>query len=163
MIVKISKLLIILVFLFSDAVFAEDLVDEIDSGLREPLFIDLVRPIDSKKGQLEVNTLCHKNNSSKTSCAPEVEYVVADGFGVEPELPLDYNGKAESVKTTFQKRIDYNIISSRYSHAIQVIGEKNLQGHKDLFTVFYISGYNKKDISLVMLNGIKKKKNIQYC
>jgi len=138
----------------SGNVFAIDSVDEIDSGLHEPLFIDLVRPIDSKKGQLEVNSLCY--GKSKIACSPEIEYVVEDGLGLELELPINYSGQVESIKTAVQKRLNSDYISKRYDHGFQVVGEKNLHGHGSSLTLFYISGYNKRDISLVMLNGFKK-------
>jgi hypothetical protein len=137
-----------------DDAFALDSIDEIDSGMHEPLFIDLVRPIDSKKGQLEVNSLCY--GKSKIACSPEIEYVVEDGLGFELELPINYNGQLESIKTAVQKRLNSDYISKRYDHGFQVIGEKNLHGNGSSLTLFYISGYNKRDISLVMLNGFKK-------
>jgi hypothetical protein len=150
-----SKLLLfLLAFFVVDNVFAADTINEIDSGLHEPLFVDLARPIDSKKGQLEVNSLCY--GKSKVACAPEIEYVVEDGLGLELELPINHNGQLESVKTAVQKRLNSDQISKRYDHGFQVIGEKNLRGHGSSLTLFYISGYNKGDISLVTLNGFKK-------
>jgi len=137
-----------------DTALALDSIDEIDSGLHEPLFVDLVRPINSKKGQLEVNSLCY--GKSKIACSPEIEYVVADGLGFELELPINYDGKLESIKTAMQKRLNSDYISKHYDHGFQVIGEKNLHDNDSSLTLFYISGYNKKDISLVMLNGFKK-------
>lgn len=151
---------------FSNNSFAAnfDAVDEIDSGLHEPLFIDLVRPINSKKGQFEVNSLCYAaaKSDSKVACSPEVEYAIADGLGIELELPMDYNGKLKEIKTAVQKKLDSSSFSKRYEHGIQVIAEQHVQDRGNALTFYYIAGYNKRDVSLMLLNGLRRKSNGTY-
>jgi len=145
--------LFLLFLIFSLPTFAINTDDELDSGVHEPLFVDLVRPINSKKGQLEINSLCAK--SSKYHCSPELEYVIADGLGLELELPMDHNFQLESLKIAIQKKINFTF-NKNYDHAFQLINEKKLHHKKNSTTFYYVSGFNKNDYSFVMLNGFAK-------
>lgn len=127
-------------------------INELDIGLHEPLFIDLVRPIASQKGNLEMNALCYGKNG-KILCAPEIEYVISNGFAVEFEVPME-GIHAEALKFAVQKQINSHPFSKDYDHAIQVLTEKSLHNEPTYSALFYVSGYHNNNFSIVAMNGL---------
>ena len=74
--------------------------DELD--IPEPLVFDLVRPLGSPQGELEVNFFASRiNGQGQLSWSPEIEYVIADGYAVELELPHT-NGSLDEYKMALQ-------------------------------------------------------------
>jgi hypothetical protein len=70
----------------------------------EPLVFDLVRRINSQKGEMEVNSLFLQSGDSEVKnvyVAPEFEYAWADGKAVELEFPTE-DGKVRTLKAAFQ-------------------------------------------------------------
>lgn len=70
----------------------------------EPLLFDLVRRVNSQRGELEVNTLLTQKSAEELSAvylAPEIEYAFADGQALEVELPT-VDGKIKTFKTALQ-------------------------------------------------------------
>ena len=68
---------------------------------------DLVRRVNSDKGELEVNTLIIQHKQSEMSqlyTAPEIEYAFADGKAIEFELPI-VDGKIKTFKGAFQMQL----------------------------------------------------------
>jgi len=75
-----------------------------ESEIPEPLLFDLVRRINSDKGELEVNSLFVQTDASEIKglyVAPEIEYAFADGKAIELELPT-VDGKIKTFKTALQ-------------------------------------------------------------
>jgi hypothetical protein len=75
-----------------------------ESEIPEPLLFDLVRRINSDKGELEFNSLFIQTDASEMKgvyAAPEVEYAFADGKAIEIELPTA-DGKIKTFKTALQ-------------------------------------------------------------
>jgi hypothetical protein len=92
----------------------------------EPLMFDLVRGLGAHKGELEVNALVvhdFRAGRDKFYWNPEVEWIVADGIGVELELAMD-RGVVESTKLMTQ--ITFGTpLPGRYIHGAQIIGERS--------------------------------------
>lgn len=62
----------------------------------EPMVFDLVRPLGSPKGEVEVNSLFRQpTEGGKTEWAPEIEFTFADGYAFELELPAEGSQLAE--------------------------------------------------------------------
>ncbi len=106
----------------------------------EPMLFDLVRGLNSKAGEVEVNTLAvlrHRRGHSDIAWAPEVEWAFRDGMAVELELPMD-GRELEAIKGAFQASLP----SARrdFAHGVQLIGEYVLDGHLGLTTALYIFG-----------------------
>jgi hypothetical protein len=78
-----------------------------ESEIPEPLLFDLVRRINSDKGELEVNTLFVQTDASEMKgvyIAPEIEYAFSDGRAIELELPT-MDGKIKTFKTALQFKL----------------------------------------------------------
>jgi hypothetical protein len=89
----------------------------------EPLLFDLVRGLGAHKGELEVNALVRhdfKSGRDKFYWNPEVEWIVADGIGLELELAMD-RGHVEAVKLMTQVTFG-TPLPGRYIHGTQIIG-----------------------------------------
>ena len=141
-------------------------------GIPEPMLFDLIRPLDSKKGELEVNTLVHKSFDSKNTdrssdpfgsgattydkqkieWAPEIEYAIADGFAVEFELPME-GKKIEAYK--FATQYTFGEVGDSYIHGVQAIVEPNHDLQRYNTTLLYLGGYRFDDTfsTLFMLGG----------
>lgn len=73
----------------------------------EPMLFDLVRRINSDKGELEFNTLIVHDEASELKelkITPEIEFAYADGHAVELELST-VNGKLHAYKAAFQSEL----------------------------------------------------------
>ena len=71
----------------------------------EPLYFDLVRGLDSRKGDAEINVLSAFNTRKKSiNLAPEMEIAIRGGTAIEFELPTD-NFNVASYKFAFQQRL----------------------------------------------------------
>lgn len=150
-----TKLLLIFLLLSFQVHAKKKNIDELDTGLHEPLFIDLIRPINSVKGDLEVNTLCY-NQKGKVLCAPEVEYVIKDGLAIEFELPME-GVHIEAYKFAVQQRILRGGLSKDYDHAVQVVFEKARHAIGGTYSVlYYVAGWHRNNWSVVSMNGIAR-------
>lgn len=90
--------------LFVNHVLAYDSNYKTEAEIPEPLLFDLVRRVNSKKGELEVNTLFTHTSADQikgVEAAPEIEYAFADGMAIEFELPT-VNGKVKTFKSAAQ-------------------------------------------------------------
>lgn len=106
----------------------------------EPMVFDLVRGLDSKAGELEVNTLTvlrQHRGRTEILWAPELEWAFRDGMAIEVELPME-GRELEAIKTAFQAALP--IARRRMTHGVQVIGEYLLDGNEGLTTALYIFG-----------------------
>lgn len=94
---------------------------EID--IPEPMIFDLVRPLDSDKGDYEFNTLFVNSDYPRVDnwdISPEFEWVMFDGFGLELELPSTTSG-IHAYKGAFQYFFGEDQFSLQ--HGIQFIAE----------------------------------------
>jgi hypothetical protein len=141
-------------------------------GIPEPMLFDMIRPLDSKKGELEINTLAHKSyeakntkrsldpfgsgattrDNEKIEWAPEIEYAVSDGFALEFELPME-GSELEAYK--FGAQYTFGRVNESYIHGVQVLLEPNKDLEKYNTTVLYLGGYRFDETfsTLFMLGG----------
>lgn len=105
----------------------------------EPLTFDLVRALGAPKGELEVNVLAENNVSQdKLKWAPEVEYVLADGFAVEFELPAK-NGDITDYKFAVQGTLGYDVDAGMI-HGWQAIAIRNRDTGRYSADLLYLRG-----------------------
>lgn len=109
-----GKILGLILTLFSLCSFAET------TSFPEPMVFDLMRGLDAKKGEVEVNSLFFSENTDVINSSPEVEFAAADGLAFELELPIQ-NRQVEAYKFGTQ----YTIFTSpNFQIGIQGIYEK---------------------------------------
>ncbi|MEQ1836359.1 MAG: hypothetical protein ABL862_08000 [Candidatus Nitrotoga sp.] len=122
----------------------------------EPLLFDLVRPLGAKKGELEVNTLALKPLKGGTAeWAPEIEYVFADNYAFELELPFE-NSNFTNYKFALQGTLS-NPLTVGMIQGWQVIGEKNRGTGKYSADALYINGYRLSEVwSTLNMLGIRR-------
>lgn len=116
---------------------------ESEAEIPEPLVFDLVRRLNSHKGEYEFNTLFRYEGTARASgllYAPEFEYAFADGFAGELELPVA-DGKLDSIKVALQSKIG-TIEKGKLEKGVQAIYEQKIEGAE-------------KEISLLAINGFK--------
>jgi len=123
----------------------------------EPLMFDLVRGLGAHKGELEVNALVvhdFRAGRDKFYWNPEVEWIVADGVGLELELAMD-RGVVESTKLMTQ--ITFGTpLPGRYIHGAQVIGERSgIDDGYDLSVVYIGAQRFSPTWSLNFIQGAK--------
>jgi len=155
------------------ALFGSLLIEvQAGSSIPEPMVFDLIRPLDSKKGELEVNTLVSKSISSQNKkkrldpfgsgqttrdyeqleWAPEIEYAVADGFALEFELPTE-GTKLEAYK--FASQYTFGKVNESYIHGVQLIVEPDSDFKGYNTSLLYLGGYRFDETysTLFMLGG----------
>lgn len=102
---KMSSLFASLMMLFiSLSGYAYDSNYKKEAEIPEPLLFDLVRRVNSQKGELEINSLFVNPGASEfkgLEIAPEIEYAFSDGMAVEFELPTS-QGRSHSYKGALQ-------------------------------------------------------------
>lgn len=109
-------------------------------GIPEPLVFDLVRPLGSPKGELEVNFLASRvNGQGQLSWSPEIEYVFADGYAVELELPHT-NGALDEYKLALQGTAG-TLLQGSMIHGWQFITRKTHNGLPNYTDILYLNGW----------------------
>lgn len=104
----------------------------------EPMVFDLVRPLGTVKGELEINTLAQYAVNGEVDWAPEIEYAVRDGLAFELELPFE-NSRVQDYKVAAQGTLkDY---SNHFIHGWQVIGRYARTEKSYSADPLYIMGY----------------------
>jgi len=116
------------------------------SRIPEPLVFDLVRPLNARRGEVEVNSLFQQSLAGRgfrdrtLDWAPEIEWAFADGYAFEAELPME-GDRVRSYKFALQGRIQPPG-ASRLIHGWQVIGKSAAEGRRRLTTdALYLAGY----------------------
>jgi hypothetical protein len=112
----------------------------------EPLFFDLVRGLDSKKGDAEINVLSSLNPSNGTfSVAPEFEISIKDGTAIEFELPTQ----------------DLNLSGYKFGVQQRILNKKKLIGG---IQGFYETnkGLNEHEIYILPILGTKLSKKVSF-
>ncbi len=91
----------------------------------EPMFIDLVRPLNAKKGDIEINTLFtdYTKSSRELNWAPEIEFAIADGNSIEFEFPSQ-GDRHENYKVAYQRNLSESD-DSPYLNGLQIILESD--------------------------------------
>lgn len=118
----------------NDAVLSSE-----ELGIPEPLVFDLVRPLGSPKGELEVNTLITRSSQTgEFAWAPEIEYAFADGYAVEFELPFQ-NSSLEEYKFGLQGTFG-ELLKGRMIHGWQALGRYGRQENVYSADILYLNG-----------------------
>jgi hypothetical protein len=117
----------------------------------EPMVFDMVRPMHARKGELEANVLgvvpLHRRRT-EVDWAPEIEYAIADGFGIEFEFPfLDDN--LEALKFAVQYTFDVGL-DNRLIHGYHGIYEYIFDGELSEMTSLYLVGMRFNEVWSVM-------------
>ncbi len=104
----------------------------------EPMFIDLVRSLDSVKGESEFNSLFadYSSDSKNLKWAPEVEYAFDNGKAIEFEFP-GQGGNLKNYKIAYQKNIT-SIKNENCLQGFQLIYESNKKFNQSESTVYHI-------------------------
>lgn len=125
-------------------------------GIPEPLVFDLVRPLGSPKGEIELNLFANHNSyDNSLSWSPEIEYVFADGYGVELELPYN-NSKLQEYKVAFQGTFG-TLMQGKMIHGWQLIARKGLNEQINSSDLLYLNGVRiSKKFSTMNMIGIRK-------
>lgn len=123
----------------------------------EPMLFDMVRPMNARKGELEMNVLgivpLHARRA-ELDWAPEIEYAIADGVAVEFEFPfLDQN--LEALKFAVQYTFDVGL-NNRLIHGYHGIYEYVFDGQLSELTSLYMVGLQLNEIwSVVGMFGFR--------
>lgn len=125
-------------------------------NIPEPLLFDLVRPLGAIKGEMEVNALAQPSLEGGTlQWAPEIEYVFADGYAFELELPSE-NSNLAHYKLTLQGTFNNPPVTNMI-HGWQLISKKSRDTGKYAADALYINGYRfSKAWSTLNMLGIKR-------
>nr|WP_140393733.1 hypothetical protein [Nitrospira cf. moscoviensis SBR1015] len=126
----------------------------------EPMVFDLMRPLGAKRGEGEVNVLGKIPLRRKSRAvdgapdplgfvrrspdtqgfewAPEIEYAIHDGLGIEFELPME-NERVEALKAGGQATFGTGF-HHRFIHGTQVIVQYDLDPRVWTTTFLYLAG-----------------------
>lgn len=130
------------------------------SGQRipEPMVFDLVRPLDAKKGELEVNTLFQlplRREARSLAWAPEIEYAFADGQAIELEFPIE-GGRLTDLKLAVQGRLGVSG-DERIIHGWQFIAKARREGGDPSFDALHMFGYRFNERwSVFSMQGVRR-------
>lgn len=126
----------------------------------EPLFVDLVRSLDAKKGEFEFNSLFvdYSKEPNQLKWAPEVEYTFADGQSIEFEFPSQ-STKLKNYKIAYQ--LNLSPLSTENSlHGLQVILESDRKVTESESTIYHIFAHRfSHKVSLLNVMGLKVNNN----
>ncbi|MBK9165953.1 MAG: hypothetical protein IPM24_00645 [Bryobacterales bacterium] len=122
----------------------------------EPMVFDLVRPLGARERELEINSLgvLPLTRRRTLNWAPEVEYTLFDGFGVEFELPAE-NTRVTHYKMAVQGTLN-TWTAKKFIHGWQGIGEIGRDGEPWSAVGLYLTGYRfNRRWSLLSMHGLK--------
>ncbi|WPU65316.1 hypothetical protein [Peredibacter starrii] len=133
----------ILLILFSFSAFAET------TSFPEPMVYDLMRSLDAKKGETEINSLILANGQM----SPEVEYAFKDGWSFELETPIE-KGEIQALKWgsqyTFYQRENELLMG------VQGIFEDQLHKPRNDYSLTLVVDYKlSESFSLVGISGMR--------
>jgi hypothetical protein len=120
----------------------------------EPLVFDLVRGLDARRGELEVNTLGRINlRTGRFYWAPELEWAFAKGHAVELELPM-LNRELQSIKVALQGAFP-TPGRPRMVHGWQAFTDVSLADGRPDGVLLYLFGHrlSRRASILTMLGG----------
>lgn len=119
----------------------------------EPLVFDLVRGLEARRGELEVNTLAVVGlRDGHVHWAPEVEWAFARGHAVELELPM-LDRELEAIKVALQGTFPSRL--PRVVHGWQTFGEVSVSDGMPRGVLLYLLGQriSRRWSYLAMLGG----------
>jgi hypothetical protein len=136
---------------YNDAAMGSD-----ELGIPEPLIFDLVRPLGSPKGELEVNLFANESAEDKTlAWSPEIEYVFADGYAIELELPYS-NTTLQEFKIAVQGTFG-TLMQGQMIHGWQVIARKGFGAQMNAGDLLYLNGSRLSSrLSTMNMVGLRK-------
>lgn len=134
------------------------------SYIPEPMIFDLVRPLSSKKGQWEINSLIiqeHTSHLSQSHQSPEIEYVIWDDIAGELEIP-EIGGEPAALKGALQWTIGHMGSKNQFVHGFQLIHQQYIQEHPfQETTPIYIIGHRiSKEVSYLLMLGDQYRKEL---
>lgn len=110
------------------------------SGRPEPMVFDLVDPLGTKKGELEINTLLdYSTRTGQFQWSPEIEYSFAKGHAIELELPVD-NATLSEYKVSLQGTLG-ELFQRRMIHGWQIIGRRKNDEKEFGAEALYLNDY----------------------
>ncbi|HSH72548.1 MAG TPA: hypothetical protein VK974_05760 [Methylophilaceae bacterium] len=108
-------------------------------GIPEPLVFDMVRPLGSPKGEVEVNAFLNQSSSSvPMQWSPEIEYSLADGYAIELQLPYE-NSRLGEYQVAMQATLPA-LIEGRMVQGLQGIARKTRHSNAHSADVLYLNG-----------------------
>lgn len=128
-----------------------------DLAFPEPLIFDLVRGLEARRGELEVNTLVNvvpvAGGRIELVYAPEIELAIADGLAVEVELPFHHD-RLEAVKVAVQQTLWLDP-HHRFNHGWQSFAELAVDGSHTEVVTTHIANLRLLDrLALVTIAGV---------
>lgn len=139
------KALILTLFFLPLLSFAQPEVN----SFPEPMVYDLMRGLDAKKYEFEINTLYFSNGNF----SPEIEYAVKDGWAFELETPIK-NGRIEALKWGTQYTLYQD--GSKFLMGVQAIVEDHLYDVRNDYSLSAVIDYQLSiRWSLVSITGIR--------
>lgn len=113
-------------------------------GIPEPLVFDLVRPLGSPRGEVEVNAFLNRiPGAGELQWSPEIEYSFADGYAVELELPY-LNSHLQEYKLALQGTLG-TLLDGRMIHGWQGIARRGRHEHAYSADALYLNGLRLSD------------------
>lgn len=108
------------------------------SEIPEPLFVDLVRNLQSTAGEWEINSLFYQDNTSwsQQHWAPEIEWVFRPGTAFEFELPMEGH-HLRRYKIAIQQLLWSNP-SESHLQGLQAIVETDTTGSQSEWVLYHI-------------------------
>jgi hypothetical protein len=119
----------------------EGTLSSIKPRIPEPMVFDLIRPLGSQRGEIEVNSLFRFSPGDRPRrllWAPEIEYAFLEGYGVEFELPME-NGRVDSWKGAIQGTLP-GPWKKKFIHGWQALGEVSREGGHSRIDLMYLAG-----------------------
>ena len=120
------------------------------------MVFDLVDPLGAPKGELEINTLLdYVPRTGKLEWQPEIEYVFADGYAAEFELPLE-NSTVQQYKVSLQGTFG-KLAKGRMIHGWQAIGRRRTEEKAFAAEILYLNDYKfSKKWSMMNMFGVRR-------
>lgn len=133
--------------------------------IAEPMVVDLIRPLEAKRGEGEVNVLGMvplRHTSGRVNAAddplglvrrspdresvewaPEIEYAICDGLALEFEVPME-NSRLEAYKVAGQVTFG-TAFHHRFIHGVQAILQYGRDSSLWTTTGLYLAGFRFND------------------
>jgi hypothetical protein len=131
-------------------------------GIPEPMVFDLIRPLGAKRGEVEVNSLFRMAPGKRPRTlqwAPEIEYTVWDGYGIEFEVPLE-NNAIDTWKGALQGTLKPPPFQRFFTHGWQVFVEAGRAEPKSKANLLYLAGSRfHPQWSVFTMNGVERERD----
>jgi len=125
-------------------------------GIPEPLVFDMVRPLGSPKGEMEVNAFLNQStHGGPLQWSPELEYSFADGYAVELQLPYE-NSQLGEYQVAMQGTLP-PLLQGKMVQGIQGIARKTHRANSHSADLLYLNGirFSEKWSTMNMV-GVRK-------